>query len=79
MRVDILAFLFMFRYLPVKTEIVICCPLTPLQLHLYNMFVKKQEFTENEDHRQKKTSSDKLNARGLSAITQLKKVTTLLG
>jgi len=61
------------RYLPVKTELVICCPLTPLQQNLYNTFVGKQDFASNSSKRRKE-SEDVISARGLSAITQLKKV-----
>jgi len=59
--------------LPVKTELVICCPLTPLQLSLYNAFVTRQDFSSTKQGSKRKPGEG-LSARGLSAITQLKKV-----
>ncbi|CAK8680728.1 unnamed protein product [Clavelina lepadiformis] len=54
------------KYLPVKTELIICCPLTSIQRQLYNAYVRKQDFPGK--------SGNGLSARGLSAITQLKKL-----
>nr|CAB3265408.1 DNA repair and recombination protein RAD54-like [Phallusia mammillata] len=64
------------KYLPVKTEFVICCPLTPLQENLYNSFISKQDFSSDCQSAPKRRKGDQegFGARGLSAITQLKKL-----
>ena len=66
------------RYLPVKTELVICCPLTEVQLHLYNAFARQTSKQVDEAERKKKPQQKKggggLGVKGLAAITQMKKV-----
>jgi len=56
------------KYLPVKTELVICCPLTDVQYALYNAFMSRQDFTKTNNKEKGMTS------RGLAAITQMKKL-----
>lgn len=62
----------LFRYLPVKTELVICCPLTDVQYALYNAFMSRQDFTKTSNKEKGMTS------RGLAAITQMKKVRNIV-
>nr|XP_039260404.1 DNA repair and recombination protein RAD54-like [Styela clava] len=63
----------LFKYLPVKTEIVLCCPLSPLQLKLYNALVKSSS-KQIDNTSSKKGNSNGLTAKGLTAINQLKKL-----
>ncbi|XP_002130103.2 DNA repair and recombination protein RAD54-like isoform X1 [Ciona intestinalis] len=64
------------KYLPVKTELIICCPLTTLQFELYNSFANKQEFIcdAKQPTKKRKKNSEGVTSGGLTAITQLKKL-----
>ncbi|XP_064604262.1 DNA repair and recombination protein RAD54-like isoform X2 [Liolophura sinensis] len=56
------------KYLPVKTEQIICCRLTPLQTALYKQFVQSKVAE------CQLTSNGKVALSSLSSITQLKKL-----
>ncbi|XP_072317853.1 DNA repair and recombination protein RAD54-like [Eucyclogobius newberryi] len=55
------------KYLPEKTEQVVCCRLTPLQSRLYQHFLKQANPLE-------KLQDGKINVSSLSSITSLKKL-----
>ncbi|CAI8028357.1 DNA repair and recombination protein RAD54-like [Geodia barretti] len=64
------------KYLPVKTEQVVCCRLTPFQTELYTHFTNSQlaqRLARNGGEREKK-GKGKTTASSLSAITLLKKL-----
>ncbi|XP_076069570.1 DNA repair and recombination protein RAD54-like okr isoform X2 [Oratosquilla oratoria] len=55
------------KYLPVKIEQVVCCPLTELQMEMYLQFIRSASAKTD-------LSAGKLNTSALAAITSLKKL-----